>query len=102
MEGMGLKFIPAGQISQRPSKYVWVCDSVAGTSWTYTHVASPNTPNEGFNLPKAVHPFPLHTLPLPPIPLYMGHLQYSSGYDKVAQDQAVLTSYISEIVINTS
>ena len=35
---------------------------VAGTSWTH-YMASPNSPNRGFNLPPAAHPPPP---PLPP------------------------------------
>ena len=64
-------------------------------------MASPNSPNREFNPLLAVHPPPSHTHPLPPIylPLILATHDTNSGCEKVAQNPAVLVSYIPEIVI---
>ena len=64
MEGMGLKFTPVVlRPSLRLSKHVWAYGlALLGL------IASPNAPNEGFNLSPAAHPPPQST----PFP-YMCH-----------------------------
>ena len=46
------------EMSPRPSKHVWAY----GWHFLDSYIASPNSPNRGFNLPPAVHP------PPPPTP----------------------------------
>ena len=62
MEGMGLKFTPVVvRHLLGPLSFLGIWQALHGL------IASPNGPDEGFNLPPSAHPPPTH----PPTPLYV-------------------------------
>ena len=65
---------------------------MTSTSWTHT-VATPNSPLGRYSPPAAAHP-------TPPPPTcsstpYIHNLLYYSSYEKVAQNSAVLATYVA-------
>ena len=88
MEGMGLELTPV------VTRHLLCPLSMFGPMLALLGlIASPNSPNGGFNPPPAAHPLPPPTLPLPPTkPLICATGDIIVVVRKVAQNPAVIAS----------